>query len=258
MSEFKSWLSFSDFERNTQRICRYIFDESIQEFLSTVLETSRKRYRQIQEGTIYWRSQLGHDLKPVFHDDEHVFDDPYPLKPERMKPLPNMATEGRANPKGIPYLYLATDKETAMAESRPWLGANVSVGQFKINKDIKVVDCSLLHKNNYFIYLEKEPSAKEKEKSVWSHIDSAFSRPVSGNDSIAEYVPTQILAELFKRNGLDGIVYKSNLGKGKNIVLFNIELADMLNCYLFATDKIKFSFSESYEQYHLRNKKQNN
>lgn len=40
-----------------------------------------------------------------------------------MKPLSNSASEGRANPKGIPYLYVATDKETAMSEVRPSLGA---------------------------------------------------------------------------------------------------------------------------------------
>lgn len=253
MAEFKSWHSFNDFERSTKRNCRYIYDKTIQEFLEIVLDTSKKRKRQIKKGSILWRSQLGNDLKPVFHDNEHVLDDPYPLKPERMKPIPNMANEGRANPKGIPYLYLATDKETAMAESRPWLGSHISVGQFKINQDIAVVDCSLLHNKNNYFFME-EPSAEEKEKAVWSYIDSAFSEPVTGSDNTADYVPTQILAELFKSNGFDGLVYKSNLEKGHNIVLFNIERADMVNCYLFKTEKIKFSFTESFEQYHLRKK----
>ena len=115
MSEFKSWLSYHEFERKTKRTCRYIFDQSVQEFLNTVLATSKKRYRQVPQGTIFWRSQLGNDWMPIFQENEHVSDDAIPFSQERMKPIPNMANEGRANPKGIPYLYVATDKDTAMA-----------------------------------------------------------------------------------------------------------------------------------------------
>lgn len=49
-----------------------------------------------------------------------------------MKPLRDKASEGRANPKGIPYLYLATTKEAPMSEVRPWIGSDISVGQFKL------------------------------------------------------------------------------------------------------------------------------
>ena len=48
-----------------------------------------------------------------------------------MKPLGGRATDGRANPRGIPCLYLATTKETAMSEVRPWIGSYVSAGQFE-------------------------------------------------------------------------------------------------------------------------------
>jgi RES domain-containing protein len=40
-----------------------------------------------------------------------------------MKPIPKWQGEGRANPRGIPVLYLATHRETALAEVRPWIGA---------------------------------------------------------------------------------------------------------------------------------------
>ena len=254
MPEFRSWRSYRDFEWKTKRRCRYIFDESVQEFLNTVIATAKSRYHQFSKGNILWRAQLGNGLKPIVEENEHLGDEPCPLPKERMKPKPNMANEGRANPKGIPYLYIATDKETAMAEVRPWLGSKISVGQFKLIKEITLVDCSLLHGKSFIFYF-KEPSGEKKEEAVWSDIDWAFSNPVTPNDSAADYIPTQIIAELFKNNGLDGIAYKSNLGKGYNIVLFDLNVADIVNCFLYETDKINFSFKEAGTPYFIKKKK---
>jgi len=74
--------------------------------------------------------------------DETVTED-YPFDTKRMKPLLGRAREGRANPKGIPYLYLATHRDTAVAEVRPWKGGAVSVGQFKIMRDLKLVNTTI-------------------------------------------------------------------------------------------------------------------
>ena len=254
MPEFQSWGSYRNFERKTKRECRYIFDKSVQEFLNTVLATSESRYQQFPKGGNLWRAQLGNDRMPIVQENVHVGDESIPLPQERMKPIPNMANEGRANPKGIPYLYVATDKDTAMAEVRPWLGSKISVGQFKIIKDITLVNCSELHGKNFVFYF-KEPTAEEKEEAVWSDIDWAFSNPVTPNDSVADYIPTQIIAELFKNNGLDGIAYKSNLGKGHNIVLFDLNIADIVNSFLYETDKIDFSFKGTGTPYFFKKKK---
>ncbi len=59
-----------------------------------------------------------------------------------MKPLRDRTREGRANPKGIPYLYLATHEDVAMAEVRPWIGSNISLGRFLTTRDLCLVDCS--------------------------------------------------------------------------------------------------------------------
>jgi len=172
-----------------------------------------------------------------------------------MKPLSNKASEGRVNPKGIPYLYLATDKETAMAEIRPWLGSEISVGQFKILQDLVVVDCSIHegHKGGFTFYL-KEPNPEKRERAVWSDIDDAFSTPVNPSDHSADYVPTQIIAELFKNNGADGILYRSSLGRGFNVVLFDVSLADIVNCFLYEATNISFEFKEIANPYFVRKK----
>jgi hypothetical protein len=65
---------------------------------------------------------------------------------------------------------------------------------------------------------------------IWIAIDQAFATPVSKADEAREYIPTQIIAELFKSAGYDGLVYKSLLSEdGFNLALFNLDVADVIN-----------------------------
>lgn len=249
MPEFKSWESYNKFEWDVKKHNRYIRSPENEEFLQILLKTSEGRKAKVQKGKNFWRAQLGHCWEKIKQGGEE-FKVPCPFSPERMKPNPDVAREGRANPKGISYLYAATNRKTAMAEIRPWIGSYISVGQFKLLKNIVLVDCSLKHGRGIF-YLE-EPDSKQKEAAVWAGIENAFSEPVNINDTVAEYVPTQIIAELFKSNGYDGIYYKSLLGKGYNVVLFDINAADLINCFLFEAKKVSFTFKETAAPYFLR------
>jgi hypothetical protein len=58
-----------------------------------------------------------------------------------------------------------------------------------------------------------------------------------------------VLAELFKAEGYDGVVYKSLLSDdGLNVALFNLEHANVMNCSLFRLDSIQFKFGETGSQ----------
>jgi RES domain-containing protein len=243
MSGFKSWRSYRHFEMSTKHQSRYIYDDSVNEFLNELIKTSKSRYEIIPKGANFWRAQLGCDYRPIIQEGEHIADEPCPLARERMKPKPKMANEGRANPKGIPYLYVATEKDTAMAEVRPWLGSKITVGNFRLIKDITLLNCSSQDELRYTFYF-KEPSEEKREKKVWLDIDWAFSKPVGPNDSFVDYIPTQIIAELFKKQGLDGIAYRSNLGEGHNVVLYDLDVADIDKLFVFKTEKISYSFRE--------------
>ena len=254
---FKSWQSFWNFRTSVANSSRYIYDENTESFLQEVLESCKSRLRPIPPGFIGWRSQLGSDRRPVFDDEgNEIAEEPCPLLKERMHPLKYAASEGRVNPKGIPYLYLATSKETAMSEVRPWVGSKISVAQFKVVKELTVVDCSVNHSLNPFYFDLKrgfyEPGEEEREKAVWAHIDKAFSAPVTQTENQAHYAPTQIIAELFKKNGFDGVVYKSMLADGYNIALFDPSCAEMLNCFLYEAKKVSFEFNETANPYFLR------
>ena len=248
---FKSWSSYWAFSRSVKLESRYIHSASATEFLSNVLATCKDRLKTVNAGTIFWRSQLGNDWKQYMQDDIEVLEEPTPFPPKRMIPILYEALEGRANPKGIPYLYLATDKETAMSEVRPWIGSNISVGQFKTVKELRVVDCSLHHSKGDVFYIE-EPREEKRKEAVWAYIDKAFSAPVTQSDKSSDYIPTQIIAELFKNEGFDGVVYKSALSNGDNLVLFNINSAELINCFLYETKDIKFSFSETANPYYVK------
>lgn len=144
---FKSWDSFRTFSQTTRHGNRYIFNKEIEAFLRVVLETGKQRENEaIKAGAIFWRAQLGHEWCSMVDNYGEIIDKlPQPYSHERMKPISFSATEGRANPKGIPYLYLATDKQVAMSEVRPWVGPIVSVGQFKTMRDLRLIDCSVQH-----------------------------------------------------------------------------------------------------------------
>jgi hypothetical protein len=249
--EFKSWLDFVRFSESVRHSSRYIHGQYVNEFLATLLQTSNARHRTLAAGKFLWRAQLGGAANER-EQDGVVWDELVPYQSERMAPRTNSAHEGRANPKGIPCLYLATDKETAMAEVRTWIGISLSAGQFRLTKDINVVDFSVGHDKEFDFYFE-EPLAEEREKSVWLQVDRAFSEPTVTDPATADYVPTQVISEFFKENGFDGVAYKSRLGKGFNFALFDQSVATLVNCALFPVKSVSFEFGEPERAYSVKN-----
>ncbi|SEL80314.1 RES domain-containing protein [Sphingomonas palmae] len=245
---FASWRSYWDFERSVRRELRYIHSEETQDFLDAVLASSRGREVDLPAGRTFWRAQLGNDWRRTGDEptDEEV---PCAHPRARMTPLPDRASDGRANPRGIPCLYLATSKETAMSEVRPWIGSYVSVGQFRTTRPLAIVNCTA-ERPTTPLHLE-EPDASGRSEAVWAHIDRAFAEPTTRSDDAADYVPTQIIAELFKRAGLDGIAYRSNFGGGFNLALFDLAGAELVNCGLFEVDAMQPSFKEADQFYFI-------
>lgn len=139
MPAFRSADAYGRFARAVTRSARYVRDSQANDFLDTLARETQGRVDVIPARSILWRAQLGHDWEPVREGEEVVAEVPAPFPPERMKPLRDRAREGRANPKGIPYLYVSTQRETALAEVRPWVGSLVSVAQLRIDRDLKLV-----------------------------------------------------------------------------------------------------------------------
>jgi hypothetical protein len=255
MVEFAFTDSYYRFAQAVTRRSRYIQDDEVRAFLAAVMESSAARKYSIEKSSILYRAQRGYGWRTENQGQEdEEFEIPDAYGPERMKPKAEFVGDGRVNPRGIPCLYLASTMETAMAEVRPWVGSYVSLAQFKVMRDVMVVDCTkdkrmfpnwLLNPN------QPETPPEKREQIAWGDIAHALSRPVTPDEPVTEYVPTQILAEAFRANGYDGLVYKSLLGEGLNVALFDCNAAELINCGLYETKAVSFRFDQSSNPYFI-------
>jgi hypothetical protein len=222
MLTFSSANAFDEFDRSARRDVRTAAQK---EFLAAVIATAK--VERAPAGYCLWRAQ-GHDWREKMRGEE-TFEVPQAHPPERIKPVPEKATHGRVNRTGITCLYLASDKKTATLEVRPLVGSYVSVGQFKVLRDIRVVDCTLGMDTLARRLRKSWTIPEDPETTVWLEINNAFSKPVERGDSNLDYVPTQTLAEEFKLHRFDGVAYKSRYGEESfNVALFDIGAADLI------------------------------
>ncbi len=251
-SEFARWDSYSRFARQVRYTNRYVLGDEELRFLDAVLATNRDRDGELKVDHILYRAQRGIDIVDRTDGDGNwIGEDVWGYGSLRMKPLADRAREGRANPMGIPVLYVANTIETAISEVRPWVGAEVSVAKCRVIRPLRTLDLSVGHGRSpiagpVFRHMLNgdQLSAEEREKAVWTEIDNAFSEPVTASDERADYAPTQILAELFRSAGYDAIGYKSHFGdqgdrKGYNIAIFDPSAVEIVSCAPYRVNSIK-------------------
>ena len=143
---------------------------------------------------------------------------------------------GRANPPGIPFLYLSDDDKTAIIEVRPWKGAIVSVAKFETIKKIRVVDLTAaISIDDPFAYGNNLRYVLNN-KALIRHLGDELSKPINPQTKNIEYVPTQYLTEIFRNLNFDGMIYPSALGKKKNIVLFSDDLVECKDVNRYKVD----------------------
>lgn len=170
-------------------------------------------------------------------------------KEDMGNPPAHLAKSGRANPEGISYLYLAGDLVTTLYEVRASLFDYVSVGTFKLDDNIKVVNLS---EKTYDIFRQAELETLDEliiHKSFIRKLEEELSKPRRRSDSELDYLPTQYLSELIKSMGYDGIEFESSLNKkGLNLVIFNPEKFSCIEVKLYDIENIKLSYTETTPQ----------
>lgn len=253
MAEFASLHDFLEFQRNVRWKTRYVHEDETRKFLANVVETSLSRVKVLPKDSILFRAQRGFTWTTERHGEEDEFEVETAFGEDRMVPKAEFVGDGRANPNKIPTLYLATNENTAMAEVRPWIGSRISLSQFKVMRDCKIVDCTLDQKRSWSFEVidwttgltAEKPSPADKEAGVWGDVAHAFSEPVSPDEPLWDYIPTQILAEAFRGYGYDGMMYKSLLDeRGMNVALFDVAAAEPINFCLYQTRRISFDFDQ--------------
>ncbi len=157
-------------------------------------------------------------------------------------PPARMAKSGRANPVGISYLYLADELLTTLFETRASLHDYVTIGEFRLNEKIKIID--LKEVGNLDPFELAEQGVLESYLAYLPFLEelgNELSKPVRRNDSELDYLPTQYLTEFIKSLGADGVAYGSSLNKaGKNFAIFYPEKLECINVQIHEITNIEF------------------
>jgi len=212
---------------------RWFLDEPIDlDLLASLLEQLIAPEEVITEITSLWyRSRLLSDDKPL------------PLG-EMGAPPANRAGHGRANPAGIPYLYLGSTATTAVAEVRPHTGERVCLATFHVTP-IHAVDLRNPRKSiSPFILENAEQVAKLRSGlPLLERLGEELTKPVQSSSAAFEYIPSQYLCEFIKTCGYQGVIYRSSVSDGVNLALFFPELASPEDVKVIRVDRVTVSIS---------------
>lgn len=151
----------------------------------------------------------------ILADDETYTIDKMGAPPNRR------ASHGRANPAGIPYLYLGSKPETAAAEIRPHTGEVACVADFTI-PELKAVDLRNPRKliSPFVIGDAGVIGQLRADLPFLERLGEELTRPVLPSGAAIDYIPSQYLCEFIKDAGFDGVVYRSSVSDGINLALF--------------------------------------
>lgn len=149
------------------------------------------------------------------------------------------SSNGRANPAGIPYLYLGSHPETAVAEVRPHTGEVACVADFTI-PEIKVADLRNPRKlvSPFILADASEIGQLRADLPFLERLGEELTRPVQPSGAAIDYIPSQYLCEFIKKSGFDGVLYRSSVSDGINLALFNPDLAVGGRVMLYNVSKV--------------------
>lgn len=184
-----------------------------------------------QETTSWYRARI--------QPDGRVFSEENMGAPPR-----KLSSSGRANPAGIPYLYLASDKITAISEVRPHTGEIAAVAEFNIDQELSVIDLRNPRETiSPFMFLDNLFSIRE-DVFFLVQLGIELSQPVLPGYAAIDYTPTQFLCELIKKSGYDGVLYRSSIGAGTNLALFNPNTGNISSIQTHTISSVTIALSE--------------
>lgn len=186
------------------------------------------------------------ETKPLFRARLHYIDNKEEITIANMGcPDKLLVPAGRANPLGIPYLYLSKDIETSLYEVRASFLDEVSVGTFQIKDHSSVTLVDFTESASAFSNVD-EIVEYTKRMLLKRYISTDLSKPIRRYDSEIEYIPTQFICEYIRYINnkddqiIDGIVFNSSLHSGgENVVLFEQEKVECVSVALHQITKVE-------------------
>jgi hypothetical protein len=163
----------------------------------------------------------------------------YPIG-EMGAPPKRLATHGRANPPGIPYLYLGSLPETAAAELRPHTGEIACVADFTIAHPLNAIDLRNPRKLVSPFLLADAGAVGQLRADIpfLERLGEELTRPVLPQGAAIDYIPSQYLCEFIKKCGYDGVIYRSSVSDGINLALFNPTKAEGRDVSLYTVSRV--------------------
>lgn len=165
---------------------------------------------------------------------------------QMLAPPKELVGNGRANPAGIPYLYLSSDEVTAISEIRPHTGETVNVIEVRIPSELKLIDLRNPRRRASpleLFWVVGDIGKLYQGVMFLEFLGIELSRPIQKHAADYDYVPSQYLCEFIKKAGYDGVVYKSSLGDGFNAALFNHQVVDSGEVKNAKVDKVTVTIS---------------
>lgn len=226
---------WDDFVQAIKHKNRFHIDYMNKEMLKLFIRCVRKSYKA---GTVFYRARICLN--------ETGFE-----KNQMGAPPNHLATAGRANSEGISILYLADTIKTTLHEIRAGIFDYVTVGNFKLKRDIEIIDLANLDKISPFIASDKGIDFTQHAINIehLKMISQEIAKPLRRHDSTLDYLPTQYVSDYIKNQGFDGIEYISTMcSDGFNLAVFDETL---FKCTKTTVYDIK-SLSYSYDQIDFR------
>jgi hypothetical protein len=216
-----SWEQFAESIKHENRFHSGMFNaDAFASFLSIIAKT-------YPSGTEFFRARITHSRSGFTSD-------------EMKAPPRGSRSAGRINPEGIGVLYLSSDNKTVLNEVRANTFDYVTIGTFKLLKDIKVVNLSGISETSPFLY-QGELEKYAANRNVFHEIAIEIAKPLRRSDSPIEYLPTQYISEFIKSQGYDGVEYASTLREGGyNVAIFDEKQFECVSVNTIEVTKIQY------------------
>jgi len=184
--------------------------------------------RILDKDSIYYRTR--------FSDEEGID------KSDMYAPPVHKVKNGRANPIGIPCLYLSNNIHTTLFELRAGTHDYLTVGTFQAKEKINIVDFTILDQTSPFMVEDLKIYATNKNHL--KQISVEIARPLRSTESDLDYLPVQYVVEFVKSRGYQGVQYKSTVNKsGYNLAIFNENLFNCIEAKVYIIKDINYNYN---------------
>lgn len=162
---------------------------------------------------------------------------------EMWNPPNDKASDGRANPKGISYLYLSNDQKTSLFEVRSSLYDFVTIGKFKLKENLNVIKLSM-QAIDIFTFIDNDLLEDLIIHAPFiMRLEQELAKPHRRSDSDLDYLPTQYISEFIKSMGYDGIEFQSAQNtEGYNLAVFYPEKFECQNVEVVEVVKLDLEY----------------